>query len=81
MKKIKKAIILLLAIVNCQLSIVNAQTLSPKVTPAAGNSSVNAGVNISSTFGEAIISTQTSGGITLSQGFEQPEVNLLTGTV
>lgn len=58
-----------------------AQTLSPKVFPTQGKSSTSGGVNLSYTIGETIIPTQSSGGVTLTQGFQQPEIDLLVGTI
>src|SRR5258708_5142060 len=58
-----------------------AQTLSPKVFPTQGKSSTSGGIILSYTIGETIIPTQSSGGVTLTQGFQQPEIDLLVGTI
>lgn len=54
-----------------------AQTLSPKVTPAAGGYATHAsGINLSFTIGETQVTTLSASGQMLSQGEQQPEVDL-----
>ena len=69
-KKMKKLIlsITLLSIATLGFS----QQISRSVVASSGNYSTNSGLTISSTFGEAMVTTLTSGGFTLTQGFQQP---------
>lgn len=60
----------------------HAQTFSPSVTPAQGGYYSNsAGVSFSYTIGEPSNTTLNNGSNIFSQGFEQPEVQVYTGTV
>lgn len=68
----------------CFLSFIigsQAQTLNPKVTPAAGGFFANGGVSLSWTLGETFNTTLSAGSKILTQGEQQPEINLTTGTV
>jgi len=59
-----------------------AQTLSPKVTPAAGGYTTGSnGVSLSFTIGETLTPTLAAGSNLLSQGQQQPEIDLLTNSV
>jgi hypothetical protein len=49
-----------------------SQQLSRSVVASGGNYSTNSGLNISSTIGEAMVATLSSGALTLTQGFQQP---------
>lgn len=59
----------------------NAQTLSPKVMPTSGGYSTGGGNSLSWTMGETFTATLSAGGKILTQGEQQPEINLTTGTV
>lgn len=59
----------------------NAQMLSPKVMPTSGGYATGGGNSLSWTMGETFTATLTAGSNMLTQGEQQPEVNLLTGTV
>ncbi len=56
-----------------------SQTLSPKVISTAGNEYNSASFSWSWTMGETIIPTIQNGSNMLTQGFQQPEVALITG--
>lgn len=60
---------------------VSAQTISRKVVAASGGYYSNGAGSLSWTLGETITPTLQAGGNTLSQGFQQPDSRLLTGTV
>jgi len=60
---------------------VPGQTLSPKVTPSSGGYATGGGNSLSWTMGEIFTATLTGGSSKLSQGEQQPEVQILTGTV
>ncbi len=49
-----------------------SQQITRSVVASSGNYSTNSGVNISSTIGEAMVTTLSSGSFTLTQGFQQP---------
>ncbi len=76
MKRILTYLILFTFAVNA-----GAQTLSPTVISTSGNYYTGAGITWSWTLGETIIPTISGGTNMLSQGFQQPEVEILTGTV
>jgi len=59
----------------------NAQTLSPKVMPTSGGYSTGGDNSLSWTMGETFTTTLVSGTNILTQGEQQPEINLTTGTV
>jgi hypothetical protein len=76
MKKIRLPLLFLLAALTAQ-----AQTLSPKVTPTAGGHATGSnGVSLSYTIGETLTPTLSAGGKILSQGQQQPEINLLASS-
>lgn len=58
-----------------------AQTLSPKTTPAAGGYYTGGGASLSWTLGETFHTTLSAGNNMLTQGEQQPEINLITGAV
>jgi len=70
-----------IALLMCSTFISSAQTLSPKVIPTAGGYVSGGGVTLSFTMGETLTPTLTAGGHMLSQGQQQPEINLLTNSV
>ena len=51
----------------------HAQTIERQVIGSAGGYSTATGIQVSSSTGEAVIATGTSGSIVLTQGFEQPD--------
>lgn len=53
-----------------------AQTLSPKVMPSSGGYFSAGGKSLSWTMGETFTSTLTAGNVQLTQGFQQPYVEL-----
>ena len=58
-----------------------AQTLSPNVSPTSGGYATgNNGVSLSWTMGETFTATLSGGGRVLSQGEQQPEIDLFTGS-
>ena len=59
-----------------QFTVCSAQTLSPKVLPSCGGYFSAGGKSLSWTMGEPITATFTSGNIRLTQGFQQPYVEL-----
>ena len=77
--QIIKIIALVLAIVSGQWSIVKSQTLSPHVTATSGGYATNGGTSLSWTMGETFTATLQSAGNKLTQGEQQPEVQVLTG--
>lgn len=60
---------------------VNAQTLSPSVLPSAGGYFSAANGSLSWTLGETVTPTLQAGSNILTQGFQQPEVQVRTGTI
>ncbi|MEQ1743803.1 MAG: hypothetical protein ABMA02_00115 [Saprospiraceae bacterium] len=58
----------------------SAQTLAPKVTSTAGGSVSSGGVSLSFTIGETLTPTFLAAGQTLTQGQQQPEIDLLTAS-
>src|ERR1035441_4290442 len=75
-----KRIYLFIAILGIIIN-VSAQTLSPKVSPTMGSYYTAGGFSLSVTLGETITPTDVSGNYELTQGFQQPEVQILTGTI
>jgi hypothetical protein len=59
----------------------SAQSLSPTVVPASGGYQSNGSTSLSWSLGETIISSSQNAGNILSQGMQQPEVDILTGNV
>lgn len=66
-------------LVFCLTSI--AQTLSPRVQPTQGGYQSNGGYNLSWTMGQTYQATLTAGSSMLTQGFQQPEVDIVTSAV
>ena len=60
---------------------VEAQTLSPSVLPSAGGYFSASNGSLSWTLGETMTPTLTAGATMLTQGFQQPEVQIRTGTI
>ncbi len=58
-----------------------AQSLSRQVLASSGGHSSNSAGSVSSTVGELVINTGTSGSFLLTQGFQQPDANPVTGSV
>ncbi len=58
-----------------------AQTLSPKATVTAGGVATGGGVTLSFTMGETYNSQLSADGKLLTEGQQQPEINLVTGSV
>src|ERR1017187_1387775 len=81
MNKMKR-IYLFIAILGIMIN-VSAQTLSPKVTPAMGSyyTSLSSGGSLSVTLGETITPTLSYGNYELTQGFEQPEIQVSIGAI
>ena len=74
MKKLANLIII--TIIYFQSSIVNAQTLSPKVIATCGGYQIAGGISLSSTMGETFYTTLQNGNIMLTQGQQQPYITL-----
>jgi hypothetical protein len=70
MKKIFTVIALFLSLINIQLT--QGQSLSPKTIASAGGVFSGGGNSLSWTLGETFQTSLTGGGITLTQGFQQP---------
>jgi hypothetical protein len=83
MKKIKHifSIALLTAMVNGQWSVVHAQSISRKVISSAGGTLSGGAYSLTYNLGEPAVHTLTAGGNMLTQGFEQPGEQIITGTV
>src|ERR1022692_2093812 len=75
-----KKIYLLIAILGIVIN-ASAQSLSPKITPSMGSYYSNEGYSLAVTLGEMITPTTSSGSYQISQGFEQPEVQVSTGAI
>ncbi len=78
-----KAILLCMSTCGILLPAVNAeaQTLSPSVIPSAGGYFSAANGSLSWTLGETVTPTLTAGSNMLTQGFQQPEVQVRTGNI
>ena len=70
--------VFIIAVLSAGLS---AQTLSPRVTASSGGYFSNTSGSLSVTVGETATRTYLTTGRILTQGFMQPELFLLTGTV
>ncbi len=57
----------------------HAQSLMPQVVASGGGSGQNAQVALDWTIGEPVIETVSDGTSTLTQGFEQPTLQIITG--
>src|ERR1035438_10495353 len=58
-----------------------AQTLTPKVSPTSGGYSTGTGISLSWTMGQTYNTTLQQGTTILTQGEQQPEIDILTGTI
>lgn len=54
-----------------------AQSVTPQVVASAGNYYDNGTISISWTLGEPVIATAVSTDVTLTQGFQQPDYNVV----
>src|ERR1035438_10034553 len=75
----KRYILALLFLVTT--SLLWAQTFSPKVLPTSGGYATGTGISFSWTMGETFTATLTQGTTVFSQGEQQPEIEILTGTI
>jgi len=78
MKLILNTIIIMLMLIGNKS---NGQTVSPSVLPSAGGYYEAGNASLSWTIGEAVTNTLQTGSNVLSQGFQQPEVQVKTGTL
>lgn len=69
----KKALLVLL--LGAATHGLHAQSISRQVVAAAGGTTSNSAGSLSSTVGEIVIATATSGSFLLTQGFQQPDAN------
>src|ERR1700722_4291891 len=76
MKRIFQTMILLLI-----SAAINAQTLSPKVSPTSGGYSTGTGISLSWTMGQTYNTTLQQNTTLLTQGEQQPELEIITGTI
>ena len=58
-----------------------AQTLTPKVSPTSGGYSTGTGISLSWTMGQTYNTTLQQGTTILTQGEQQPEIDILTGSI
>ena len=70
---------LLLCIITT--SLLWSQTLSPKVISSSSGYSTGSGISLSWTMGEPFNATLHQNNITLSQGQQQPEIEIITTSV
>lgn len=75
---LKKLFIISIALACCHLASVHAQSITPDVTPTAGGYFTGGGNSISWTMGETFTSTLQNGSVLVSQGEQQPELDILT---
>ncbi len=68
----KALLVLLLGVASHGL---HAQSVSRQVVASAGGATSNSAGSLSSTVGEVVIATATSGSFLLTQGFQQPDAN------
>jgi hypothetical protein len=76
LKKIMTVLVLLATVASLQ-----AQTLSPQVSPSSGGYATAGSVKLSWTMGQTFNSTLTAGSSKLTQGFQQPEMQIYTGAL
>jgi len=69
----KKALLVLL--LGAATHGLHAQSISRQVVASAGSATSNSAGSLSSTVGEIVIATATSGSFLLTQGFQQPDAN------
>lgn len=75
-----RTLFMLIVIMMLSPGLIKAQSLSPSVIPTCGSYSGMGQVSLSWSLGEVMIPTVNSGGITLTQGFQQPEIQVWTST-
>lgn len=78
MIKIKLSILVVFFIISLDL---NAQSLTNTVLASSGGSTSAGGVQLNWTLGETVTPTLAAGTIVLTQGFQQPELQIWTGNV
>lgn len=79
-KAMKNSLIFLLIAYGCLLTNAYAQTISPKTIPVNGGYSDAGGVSLSFTLGETFNTSFSNGSTILTQGEQQPEIDLITST-
>ncbi len=62
-------------------AIIFAQSTIPQVISSLGNFSDNGNFSLSATVGETITSTLNAGNTTLTQGFQQPEYEIINSVI
>lgn len=72
---------MLISFLSCLVSVSRSQTLSPKVISTAGNEYKASTISWSWTMGETVIPTIQNSNNILTQGFQQPEVEIITGNI
>ncbi len=73
--------LLLCALTICWTHIIEGQTLSPSTLTTTGSSFTGNGYQLDFTLGATFTSTLTNNEKILTQGFQQPELQLWTGTI
>lgn len=76
----KKVILLIIVCLGFWTTSVQAQSITPNVSPSSGGYYTNGATSISWTMGETFTTTLQNGSTLVTQGEQQPEVDLLTGT-
>ncbi|HLP20879.1 MAG TPA: PKD domain-containing protein [Chitinophagales bacterium] len=74
-------ILLTLAVFIYKNTLAQSVILSPCVSPSTGGNAISGGIDLSWSLGESFTPTLVSGGTMLSQGFQQPEVEIVAGTI
>ena len=74
--KIRILLFLMLSVLGSQ-----AQTISPSIITSQGSNYIAGGNQLSWTAGGLVSGTLTAGGYILTQSFEQPELQVWTGTI
>ncbi len=77
----RKIFLISLALICCYLAGLQAQSITPNVSPSSGGYYTNGGISISWTMGETFTTTLQNGSTLITQGEQQPEIDLLTGTL
>ncbi len=78
---LKKLILISIALAGFQLSVVDAQSISRKVVSSTGGTLTGGSNQITFTIGETVIPTLSAGSNVITQGFQQPGEQIVTGTV
>ncbi len=83
MKEKKYKLVRLGLIYGCWLLVttLSGQTLSPKVVASSGGSGQNTGYTLEWTLGETATHTSSAQGYTLTQGFHQPKLVEIVGSI